>query len=258
MITLAVSYFEDSLDRKSNLKKFLNYWKKYPVIIDIEECDTFTPLMEVYNRIANRCNTEHIAFTDVDVYFDYDQLEKSIGVADFVNPFDTIYDVRDGIEVLQKKDDLHGKILGNISFERYAKTVGKNIDNQEKTRFGWNLDIDWNTPFFVGLCVLTKLETFYEFGMGNEYFKVWGGADDEWYARAITLGYSWKNVEGNIYHNYHGKSNVSSPRLIRNNMIELYKSISFEQDELKDYINSWPWVINKNRKRFNDNTSSNK
>ena len=247
MITLAVSYFEDSLDRKNNLKKFLDYWKQYPVKIDIEKCKTFTPLMSVYNKLANRCTTEYIAFTDVDVYFDYKQLELAKGVADFVNPFNKIYDVKDNKHILQEKDILHSKILGNISFKRYAKTVGKNIEEQQMTEFSWNLNIDWNTPFFVGLCVLTKLKTYYEFGMGNEYFKVWGGADDEWYARALNLGYTWKNIEGNIYHNYHGKSNKSHPRLIRNNMIELYKSISFKQDELKDYINSWPWVINRKR-----------
>lgn len=242
MITLAVSYFEDSEDRKNNLQKFLNYWEKYPVKIDIEVCEKFTPLMEVYNRLANRCDTEYIAFTDVDVYFDYEQLEKSIGVADFVNPFDTIYNVKDGDIILQNKNDLHSNIIGNISFQRYVKTIGKNISEDGKTNFQWNLDINWNTPFFVGLCVLTKLETYYQFGMGNEYFKVWGGADDEWYARAMKLGYSWKNIKGNIYHNHHEKSNHKSLRLVRNNIIELYKSISYDRDEFIDYMSTWSWV----------------
>ena len=85
MITLAVSYFEDSLDRKNNLKKFLDYWKQYPVKIDIEKCKTFTPLMSVYNKLANRCTTEYIAFTDVDVYFDYKQLELAKDVADLIS-----------------------------------------------------------------------------------------------------------------------------------------------------------------------------
>jgi len=247
MITLAVSYYKDSIDREINLEKFINYWSKYPVKIDIEKCKTFTPLMEVYNKLAKRCDTKYIAFIDIDVYFNYEQLEAAKDVADFVNPFDTIYNVKDDKCIIQQKHNLHGPILGKILFERYATTIGKNIENQEQTRFEWNLDINWNTPFFVGLCVLTKLETFFEFGMGNEYFKVWGCADDEWYARAEKLKYTWKNIPGDIFHRHHSSSNEIPKKLIRNNIIELYKSISYTEQELKDYISTWPWLNdNKN------------
>lgn len=247
MITLAASYFPDSEDRIKNYKRFINYWSKFPVKIDIEICKEFTPLMTVYNRLAKRCTTEYIAFIDIDVYFEYEQLEASIAAlknkADFVNPFDKMYNVIDNTAYLQEKHDLHNNMKGNISFSRFVRTIGKNLNEEEKTQFDWNLEINWNTPFFVGLCVVTRLDIYFEFGMGNENFKVWGGADDEWYARAKTLNYKWINLPGSIYHYHHGKSNIKQKKLVRNNIIELYKSISFSKEELMDYISTWPWII---------------
>lgn len=246
MITLAASYFPDTPDRVKNYDRFMEYWSKYPVTIDVEICDQFEPLMVVYNRLAKRCTTQYIAFIDIDVYFDYDNLLKSIDYLsdyDFINPFNKIYNVKDGVPLLQDKSSLHGELNGNISFSRDVSTTGtSSFGAPEKKNHSWNLDINWNTPFFVGLCVITKLSTYFDFGMGNENFKVWGGADDEWYARATKLGYKWTNLDGSIIHHHHEKTNIKHKRLMRNNIIELYKSIAFSEEELKDYISTWHWL----------------
>ena len=210
--------------------------------------------MSSYNELSRRCKTEFIAFIDIDALIPWHQFEKAIYLIkkqniDFVNPFDCLFNLIewrvDGpntlnctTKELQKKSELHNEFTGLMQFYRNYKSIGEN----EIKKLSWETNFNWNTPFFVGLCVIVRNKIFLEFGMGNEYFKSWGMADDEWYARAQKLGYSWVNIDGYGFHMDHPRDLDKTNLLGKNNIFELVKPIIFSAEELKAYIKTWPWL----------------
>jgi hypothetical protein len=256
-ITLAVSYYKDSDERENNLKNFLKFYGN-KIKIDVYESSYPHVIMENYNKLADRCTTKYIAFIDVDALLPFDQITKSIkmiesGVSDFVSPFTRFFnikqytvtegnvDVKEGYEITNP--ELHDILNVEYKFQRNITYIG---NQQEVNKININENQSWESPFFVGLCVITKLDTFYEFGMGNENFFVYGGADDEWYARSEKLGYVWKQVLGNIYHLDHERIFNEDNRLLhKNNLIELIKIITLNKSELIAYIKRCNWIKNR-------------
>ena len=245
-LTLAVSYFKDCKDREHNYQKFIDHYVDMPFKIDIEVCDKYVPLMKIYNKIAKRCSTKYIAFIDIDCIIDEQLLIRSIEKLKthdhFINPFNKIYNVKNNVyeEHSEQLKNMPQPLHGNFLFEREAtKTFGR--DKLNKTT--WEESFTFSAPFFVGLCVVTELKTFFDFGMGNENYVTWGMADEEWYIRATKLGYNWSNINGTAYHLHHEYITPPKARLWRVNVLEHYKILSLNKDDLKDYIDTWSWTI---------------
>lgn len=250
-VTLAVSYYKDSPTRAKNLENFLKYYQD-SIKIDILESTYPHVIMENYNKLADRCSTKYIAFIDVDAILPLPQITASIKLlnsCDFVSPFNCFFDITDytidkqniTIDKMTEifNEDLHDKLNVEYNISRDIRYIGKT----KKTSLNVKQNNSWESPFFVGLCVVTKLETYYEFGMGNENFFVYGGADDEWYARAEKLGYNWQQLQGNIYHMNHERIfNKHNELLYKNNLIELMKILTFDKLELVEYLKRCHWI----------------
>lgn len=257
-ITLVASYFEDTSFRKENKNKFIEY---YTNICEFKILETKHDhnLMKNYNDLADQCKTKYIAFIDIDVLLPPSQIKKSLDMlksreADFVSPFDQFFDIHkyetsidkeiisyDGTEETNERLhnilDVSYKFKRDISFIGDKKTISIHTDRHTR----------WESPFFVGLCVITSLSTYYKFGMGNENFFVHGGADDEWYARAEKLGFVWKQITGPIYHMHHPRVTSDKYSLqVMNNRFELLKICTYTKEELEEYISNCHWIKSRN------------
>ena len=245
-ITIASYYFKDNDFREKNYYKFIKYWSKQPCTLDIEVTDTFIPKMEAYNNIARRCKTKYIAWVDIDVYYDFEIILKSISMLEsgyhFISPFSRYFNVySDGTKEEMIYDERASPYRYDWNF--YKKRAAKMGEEPEDSA-GWEEHFHWNPPFFVGLTCITTLKTYKDFGMGNENFITWGCEDDEWYARATKLGYKWTNLEENAYHNHHGEKDPDKQQLdlIKLNILEIFKILSLDNEQLRQYISTWKWL----------------
>ena len=253
-ITLVASYRKDSDQREQNRNNFTDFYTGVAKFDILETHDSHN-IMRNYNDLACRCTTKYIAFIDIDVMLPPEQIRESIKLLEtsntsFVSPFDQFYNIHEftwdeerNIDVIRGEEEynerLHNIMEVGYYFKRNISYIG-----EEKTRSDLNVErnSEWESPFFVGLCVITELDTYYKFGMGNENFLTYGGADDEWYARAETLGYNWEQVPGSIYHIHHDRIPTSNGKLLgKNNMIELIKSTTFTKEELEEYMRYCHW-----------------
>jgi len=97
----------------------------------------------------------------------------------------------------------------------------------------------------VGGIVFSDQQTYFEIGMENENFVSWGFEDDERMHRMVALGYPPKRITGGeLYHFHHGRninSDYSNPNL-KKNIAERNKILGMKMDELKTYVQTWPWI----------------
>ncbi len=95
----------------------------------------------------------------------------------------------------------------------------------------------------VGGAVMFNKESFVDGGMENEYFISFGPEDCERHDRFKTLGYDIRRVGGPLYHMNHHVGENSSPRNphFRANVDEQEKIHNMAREELRAYIDTWPW-----------------
>ena len=95
----------------------------------------------------------------------------------------------------------------------------------------------------VGGAVLWNKESFIEGGMENEHFISFGPEDCERHDRFKALGYDIRRVGGTLFHMNHYVGPNSSPRNphFAANERELEKIRAMDRNDLKVYIDTWPW-----------------
>jgi len=91
--------------------------------------------------------------------------------------------------------------------------------------------------------ILFNKKSYVDGGMENENFMVWGYEDVERRKRFATLGYTIKEIPGNIYHLHHRRGPNSSTLnpYYNTNREELTKVSSMDVGQLTEYISTWSW-----------------
>lgn len=95
----------------------------------------------------------------------------------------------------------------------------------------------------VGGAVSWNKDEFYEAGMENEYFISFGPEDVERWERAHALGITPVRLGGCLYHMNHyisADSSKNNPHY-RSNHQQLDKQRAMSGQQLRDYIDTWPW-----------------
>ena len=110
------------------------------------------------------------------------------------------------------------------------------IDGNQSLMFGF---ISVGGAFIVNVLEYKKV------GWENEFFPGWGPEDFERVNRLSILGYKPLRVEGKIYHLDHPRginsSNIYEPLILATKR-EYCKVSSMSRDELRGYIDTWPWI----------------
>ncbi len=103
------------------------------------------------------------------------------------------------------------------------------------------------TPLYAdtpGGLVMMRRDVCLDAGMDNENFVSYGYEDDERLARLAGLGYRLGKLEGSLFHLDHPRGVNSHEGLNPynvSNRAELEKVRAMNREELRSYVNSWPW-----------------
>lgn len=95
----------------------------------------------------------------------------------------------------------------------------------------------------VGGAVMFNRNAFMDGGMENERMISFGPEDCERHDRFQMLGYKVRRVKGPLFHMNHFVGVNSTPRNphFKTNHQELGKIRAMSADELRDYVDTWPW-----------------
>jgi hypothetical protein len=101
-----------------------------------------------------------------------------------------------------------------------------------------------NGPHSVGGAVLFATEKFMAGGMENEYMISYAPEDSERFERFNRLGFRIDRIKGVLYHIDHAITHDSSVSHMHYNAnVREYQKIQrMSNEELRDYVRSWPWM----------------
>lgn len=189
---------------------------------------TNNPLMhrtKLLNIMAKSATTPIIVNYDTDVVL---KLEQYVAAVQAIrsNQLDMVYPYNG------KFIDIHGEAL--------HKAVN-DLDVSSLTEKSGNLI----HPNSLGGAVFWNRTKFIECGLENENFISWGFEDNERVTRATKLGYRIGRIDGCIFHMYHPPSlnsaNADHPAY-KNNQKEFEKVYHMSPQQLRAYVNTWPWI----------------
>lgn len=203
----------------NHFEKF-SQWCKYMKF----EGDTFHRT-KMLNDMAKEATTEIVVNYDADVNLAPMQFLQAVELlrtkeADFVYPYEYLF-----VRVPKNK---HKQIFPHYDLAAFAPiTTG----------------MDTKTRPSVGGCVLFNRRKFLEQGGENENFVSFCPEDVERYERFTRLGLRCKRVRGHLYHLDHHigvNSSTANPHYEKGQK-ELEKVRQMTNDQLREYIISWPW-----------------
>lgn len=180
---------------------------------------------KMLNEMANQSYTPYLVNWDCDIFIPPAQLylmaESLRQGADMVFPYD-------GRFARMPRTEWLNRLQSHTDIGVTAATVFK---GQEP---------DHNS---VGGAVAWNKRAFYEGGMENENFISFGPEDCERHDRFKKLGYNIRRIPGCLFHLNHHVGVNSSPRNphFQHNQAELEKIRRSTEQELRNYINTWPW-----------------
>lgn len=94
-----------------------------------------------------------------------------------------------------------------------------------------------------GGAVIFNKESFVDGGMENEYFLSYGPEDRERFHRFQKLGFRISRINGPLYHldHWRGQNSTAANTCFRKNKEEFEKIKAMDQQQLTEYVNTWPW-----------------
>lgn len=191
------------------------------------------PLQEFHrtrmlNDMAIEAKTEIIYNWDADVFIAPLQIYMAVQAIrngqDFVYPYDGRFARVPRVPWFKRLEkDLDTAIFANQGFK------GKNGKDVISS---------------VGGAVCFNKESFIDSGMENEYMINYAPEDCERWDRWHALGYKVQRINGALYHIDHfvGINSSGSNPHFRDNHNELDKIRTMSAQELREYVNTWPWV----------------
>ena len=97
----------------------------------------------------------------------------------------------------------------------------------------------------VGGAYLCNIERYKLYGWENEYFIGWGPEDYERFMRLDIFGKKPLQIKGVIHHLNHprgGNSGNFFKHVILETKREYCKICAMMPDELRQYVDTWPWI----------------
>lgn len=187
------------------------------------------------NEMAHDATTPYIVNWDCDVFLDPDQLIRSVKAlredkVDGIYPYDG--------QFLRVNRSWYDRFLFELDvkvFEHVEFTA------HEKETISLGGAILWNKAKFI------------EGGMENQFFVHYGPEDVERYERFTKLGYRIGRAKGPLYHMNHSiiYNGAYGHEYLKSNNYELSKIQHMTSQDLREYVNSWPWRL-KNWGVFED------
>jgi len=146
--------------------------------------------------------------------------------------------LRAGVDMVFPYDGRYGRVPRNPWFHALEKSLDIGIVGATPFR---NRIAGHNS---AGGAVFHRKDSFVDGGMENEHLISYGPDDVERNDRFKALGYKVERVPGSLFHLDHFIGLNSSSRLnpyYPANMHELDKIRAMTKDELRAYVDSWPW-----------------
>ncbi len=168
--------------------------------------------------------TPYFAIFDIDCLTKKKNIDLAISLLDkgfeVVHPFNRV--IKD---IIDKK-----KFLEDYNFQK--------VESPPQYR-------DWAD----GGIVFWNKRSFINIGMKNEYFKGWGGEDNEIIMRANLCELKQIRIDDTLYHLYHDRPQIRT----KNNIEQMEKIRQIESKEnLFIEVNQWPWVEENKKRLCND------
>jgi len=195
--------------------------------IFIQDNDKLMHRTRINNILITQAKTEIIAIYDTDVVFPINQIVESVDEirkrsADMVSPY-------------------NGDFVGvtNLFKTMFTKILDPDLLTLNLGKFNMVSRRSYGGAAFV------DRKKYMAAGMENEYFTSWGPEDIERPKRMNNLGYKVKRVNGPLFHLPHER-NVNSG--YPNNdfyvkfMEEYLKICDMDEQRMKAYISTWPWI----------------
>jgi len=180
---------------------------------------------KMLNDMANAAETEIVINWDADVIIPPMQILMAVE------------ELRNGADMVFPYGGPFARMPKVMWFERIEKAL--DIGVVGSTRFkGREAD-----HFSVGGAVMFSKEAFIEGGMENENFVSFGPEDVERFERFTRLGFDVRRVPGALFHMQHwvGPNSSSMNPAFRANHAELDKMRKMSVEELRAYVDTWPW-----------------
>lgn len=181
---------------------------------------------KLLNIMAKNSTTPYIVNYDIDCLVGLDKYQIAIN-----SLRNNEYDVMTGFDgfTWNVPRNLHDTIAksGSISWLTIDQCKCANIADKAMGGIVW-----WNKSKFI------------EVGMENEHFVSWGAEDQERVHRAQKLGMRYGKVPGELFHLEHRRllnSWMNHP-LMKNNDDEFEKVKNMSPEDLRTYVNTWPWA----------------
>lgn len=120
----------------------------------------------------------------------------------------------------------------------YHLDIGIVGDTQFKGKHGKPMPVS-----SVGGAIFFDKNSFIEGGLENEYMISYGPEDCERWDRFHMLGFNVLRITGSLYHMDHfiGPNSSSGCPFFKANHAELAKIRSMKPNELRQYVDTWPW-----------------
>lgn len=258
--TFLIPFMVDNLDRIFNINVILEYlnknFKTNVVIVEqgskktdinfhtfhnlniqhilYENTDNFHKT-KLYNLGLSSIKTQNTVCLDSDVLIPVEQMIQAKkylddGV-DYCFPFNNNY-----VEISKFLENARAKFLKSFNFDEYINSI-----NQYNVSIYNKLPLRSRHPGVIrncppGGCLFIKTNVYIDMGMENEDFYGYGPEDAERKHRLNILGYSSRNVDGNLYHLDH---ETAHRRISNNSGKHLYNLfLSMNAQEIKNYYSN--------------------
>lgn len=191
----------------------------------VQDHDPIFHRTKYINQLVKHCPTPFIAVWDADVIIDPRQIVESVtllrnGEASFIFPYSDYF--------LDTSFILRELFLKTGEIELLHTNSGKMKPLYQ--------------PDPVGGAFFAIKDHYIQSGMENENFYGWGREDGERILRWDILGYTYKRVQGVLFHLTHGRginSNFHSDQQSLIKWEEILRIKSMSKDELLEEIVSW-------------------
>lgn len=253
-LTIVMTCRIDSKSRMNNFKATFEYYRLYSnaciIVLEADDCPKLSFLNEIndnrvqyifvrdYNPIFHRTHyinvelatlkTSNAACIDVDVIVPIEQLSQANALLTETDEVMVLpYDGR-----FVAEDDARSDLFRQTKAIESLTTLSGYV----QLLFGY---------ISVGGAFLCNVERYRKYGWENEYFIGWGPEDYERFMRLDILGKKPKQIEGVIYHLNHPRGNNSGnfvEHVVLTTKREYCKVCSMTTTELRNYIDTWPWI----------------
>lgn len=183
---------------------------------------------KMLNQMAVRAKTPIIANWDADVFISPLQILQ------------TVEAIRAGADMVFPYDGRFARVPRLPWFKNLEKALDVGIFKNQSFKGMFYADAK-----SVGGAIFFNRKSFLDGGGENQNFVSYGPEDVERDARFRRLNYNVQRINGVLYHldHWRGLNSKSHNQFYKQNHDELDKIYSFQPDQLRAYVNTWPWKL---------------